>query len=52
MAYGAIDDAKDEHARRIAYVIDENGRILYAHPNVDARSYPLEQIQALQPHKI
>ena len=47
LAYGACDSAKDEYARRIAYVIDENGRIAEAHPKVDATSYPREQLARL-----
>ena len=37
----------DEYARRIAYVIDEEGRIAQAHGKVDARTYPQEQLKAL-----
>ena len=47
MAYGACDSPKDEYAKRIAYVIDENGKILQAHPKVDARAYPKEQLAQL-----
>ena len=47
LAYGACDSAKDEYARRIAYVIDENGAIAQAHPKVDARNYPKEQLASL-----
>ncbi len=47
MAYGAADSAKDEYARRIAYVIDENGKIAQAHPKVDASSYPSWQLRNL-----
>jgi peroxiredoxin Q/BCP len=47
MAYGAADSAKDEYARRIAYVIDENGKIAEAHGKVDARAYPAEQLKTL-----
>ena len=47
LAYGACDSAKDEYARRIAYVIDEKGKIAQAHPKVDARAYPREQLQTL-----
>lgn len=47
LAYGAADSTKDEYARRIAYVIDENGRIAQAHPKVDARAYPQEQLKSL-----
>ncbi len=47
LAYGAADSMKDEFARRIAYVIDENGRIAQAHAKVDAKNYPREQLAKL-----
>ena len=47
IAYGAADSAKDEYARRIAYVIDENGSVAQAHAKVDAASYPREQLATL-----
>jgi peroxiredoxin Q/BCP len=47
IAYGAADSAKDEYARRIAYVVDENGKIAEAHGKVDARAYPAEQLKTL-----
>lgn len=47
MAYGACDSPKDEYARRIAYVLDEQGRIAEAHGKVDARAYPREQLATL-----
>lgn len=46
-AYGAADSTKDEYARRIAYVIDEDGRIAQAHAKVDAASYPKTQLESL-----
>jgi peroxiredoxin len=47
LAYGACDSPKDEFARRIAYLIGEDGRILQAHPKVDPRAYPKEQLAQL-----
>ena len=47
IAYGAATSTKDEYAKRIAYVIDENGRIAEAHPKVDAKTYPMEQLKTL-----
>jgi thioredoxin-dependent peroxiredoxin len=47
VAYGAADSTKDEYARRIAYVIDENGKIAQAHAKVDAKNYPREQLATL-----
>lgn len=48
LAYGAAETDKDEYARRIAYVIDENGRIEEAHAKVDPASYPADQLASLQ----
>jgi peroxiredoxin Q/BCP len=47
MAYGAASSPKDEYAKRIAYVIDENGTIAQAHGKVDPKSYPKEQLATL-----
>lgn len=47
LAYGACDSPKDEFARRIAYLISEDGRILEAHPKVDPKAYPKEQLASL-----
>ena len=47
LAYGAADSPKDEYARRIAYVIDEEGKIAQAHAKVDAATYPAQQLRTL-----
>jgi peroxiredoxin Q/BCP len=47
MAYGAAESPRDEYARRIAYVIDENGKIAQAHAKVDAATYPAQQLRQL-----
>ena len=47
IAYGAASSPQDEFAKRIAYLIDENGRIAAANPKVDPRAYPKEQLAAL-----
>jgi len=47
LAYGAASSPSDEYAKRIAYVIDENGRIAEAHAKVDAKNYPREQLARL-----
>ena len=47
LAYGAASSPKDEYAKRIAYVIDENGKIAQVHPKVDPKSYPAEQLKSL-----
>ena len=47
LAYGAASSAGDEYARRIAYVIDENGKVAEAHAKVDAKTYPAEQLARL-----
>jgi thioredoxin-dependent peroxiredoxin len=46
-AYGAADSTKDEYARRIAYVIDEEGKVAQAHAKVDAANYPRTQLETL-----
>jgi peroxiredoxin Q/BCP len=49
IAYGAADPGSTSgNARRIAYVIDPQGRIREAHEKVDARSYPQEQLKTIQ----
>jgi peroxiredoxin Q/BCP len=48
LAYGAATSAKDEYPNRIAYLIDEQGKIAEAHPRVDARAYPAEQLARLE----
>ena len=52
MAYGAATSADDQYAKRIAYVIDENGRIQEAHEKVSAGLYPHEQLERLQAAKL
>ena len=47
IAYGAGESEKDEYARRIAYVIDEEGKIAQAHAKVDAAAYPSWQLHNL-----
>ena len=47
IAYGAAETSRDEYARRIAYVIDEQGKIKEAHPKVDPKAYPKEQLARL-----
>jgi len=44
LAYGACDSPKDEYARRAAYWIGRDGRIVEAHAGVSAASYPEEQL--------
>lgn len=48
LAYGAADSDKDEYARRIAYVIDENGHVQEAHAKVNPATYPGDQLATLQ----
>jgi thioredoxin-dependent peroxiredoxin len=47
LAYGAAESPTDEYARRIAYVIDEDGKVAQAHPKVDPASYPHTQLEQL-----
>ena len=43
MAYGAAASPEDGYAKRISYVIGEDGRILLAYPKVDPRAH-LDQV--------
>ncbi len=47
LAYGACDDAKAGYARRISYLIDEQGKILKAYDAVSPRSHPAEVLADL-----
>ena len=39
MAYGAARAADEGYARRISYVIDEDGKVLLAHKKVDPKEH-------------
>ena len=43
MAYGAANSRDEGYAKRISYVIGEDGRILLAYPKVDPKAH-LEQV--------
>jgi peroxiredoxin Q/BCP len=45
LAYGACDSRSAKHARRISYVIDENGRIAHAFAKVDPDSHIPELLE-------
>jgi thioredoxin-dependent peroxiredoxin len=47
LQYGACDSLDAGYPKRIAYLIDEKGRVQEAHPKVDAKSYPKEQLKSL-----
>jgi peroxiredoxin Q/BCP len=47
LAYGACDDPKAGFARRISYVIDEQGKILKAYDSVIPRNHPAEVLADL-----
>jgi len=47
LAYGAASSPSDEYARRIAYLIDEQGRIAQVHDKVNAKAYPRDQLESL-----
>lgn len=47
MAYGAANSPEDGYARRIAYLIDEEGKIAEAHAKVDPAAYPSQQLRSL-----
>jgi len=43
MAYGAAESPESGYAKRISYVIGEDGRILLAYPKVDPKAH-LDQV--------
>jgi peroxiredoxin Q/BCP len=48
LAYGAADDAKQSHAKRISYLIDPDGKIRHVWEKVDTSHHfadVLEQIE-------
>ncbi len=45
MAYGACDDVKAGYAKRISYLIDEQGNILKAYLKVQPADHPQEVLQ-------
>jgi thioredoxin-dependent peroxiredoxin len=47
LAYGACESVQDEYAKRISYVIGEDGNILQAYPKVDAARHPQEVLEKL-----
>jgi len=47
LAYGACEKPSDAYAQRIAYVIDEEGKIFSVYPKVDARAFPEEVLGTL-----
>ena len=47
MAYGACDSSDASYARRITYVIDEEGRIAQAYEQVNPREHPEEVLATL-----
>lgn len=47
MAYGACSAPADKHAKRIAYVIDGDGKIVKTYPKVEAASFPETVLAAL-----
>ena len=47
MAYGACDNADAQYAKRISYLIDGEGKVVKAYPNVDAANHPEEVLKDL-----
>ena len=43
MAYGAAESPDEGYAKRISYVIGEDGRVLLAYPKVDPKAH-LDQV--------
>ncbi len=47
LAYGACDDTKAGYAKRISYVIDEQGKIAKAYDSVSPKNHPAEVLADL-----
>lgn len=47
LAYGACDSKDASSAKRIAYLIDEEGNVAEAHEKIDVSSYPEEQLESI-----
>lgn len=47
MSYGACGSAKDEYAKRIAYIIGPDGTIRHAFPKVDPKSHPADVLKLI-----
>ena len=47
LAYGACDDAKASYAKRISYLIDEEGKVCKVYDAVNPRSHPAEVLADL-----
>jgi len=45
MAYGACDDPKAGYAKRVSYLIDEQGKILNAYAKVQPADHPEEVLK-------
>jgi peroxiredoxin len=45
VAYGACDDPKAGYAKRISYLIDEQGKILKVYPKVQPADHPEEVLR-------
>jgi peroxiredoxin Q/BCP len=48
LAYGACDNVKAGNAKRISYLIDEQGKILRAYDSVSPRNHPAEVLADLE----
>jgi len=47
LAYGACDKADAQYAKRISYLINGEGKVVKAYPNVDAPKHPEEVLKDL-----
>ena len=45
MAYGACDDPSAGYAKRISYLIDEQGKVKKAYPKVSPKDHPDEVLR-------
>ena len=47
LTYGACDSADAQYANRISFLINGEGKIVKAYPNVDASKHPEEVLKDL-----
>jgi thioredoxin-dependent peroxiredoxin len=47
IAVGAADSASAGHAKRISYLVGEDGRVLRAYPNVNPQTHAAEVLREL-----
>ena len=42
LAYGACDNSRSQHAKRVTYLIDKGGKVINSYENVNPRTHAAE----------